>query len=697
MALKLGELQVDITGDTTGLKKAEKEVNRTAENTTKAFRKVGAAITAAISFEAARRVIMIADNMKVLERRLIRITGDAKSAARSMEALVRTSNDIGATIQSTTKIFERFSLIRESLGATNQEILDMTDTLSKMGALGGSTADEIDRALVQLAQGLSGAKITAEEYNSILDSTPEIIKNIGLEMGFSMGEVRKAMLKGELTSSKVFAAIQSSAERVNEEFADMPKSIGMAAQALQNELAISIKNIDENLGLSDSVSQSISKVAELLEGINKATAQQRQLDELITGERVRGNTRGRGGKTIYSDDVKDAIELKRLTEENIRLLASLDEKVNRTTVRRIGTRTRNQTTQGSKTAEERAPALEQIRLNEIRINQLREQSETAKKVSDILTGADEPEGKAKASKKTPLTDAQSKRVAQIKLLGETEREEVARIAEERKAFVLNLDQIEADERNLLLESIEAERLSRIKEINEQEIDEERRKAEEKLSIQKEAIQEQISLVNMAANSISNIVRATGDNQAAAFASIINQVAGVATTIATIMQAQAASQALADPTAVTTLQKIANVSLLTSQFVGIFSAIKGAKGGGRQFGGGTSASMAHPINETGAPEVLTQGTRQYLLPNGKTGKVSPLGAGGGGGGSVTSVAILNQGPPMNITGTSIENGTMKIMIDQAIRANNNMNNSQIASGRGETFNAMQKSMQVKRNL
>ena len=75
---------------------------------------------------------------------------------KTFKKLVGTANAVGSEIKNITSVFERFSLIREDIGATNEQIVIMTDTLAKLGAIGGSSGEEISRALVQLSQGLAG-------------------------------------------------------------------------------------------------------------------------------------------------------------------------------------------------------------------------------------------------------------------------------------------------------------------------------------------------------------------------------------------------------------------------------------------------------------------------------------------------------------------------------------------------------------
>jgi len=73
-----------------------------------------------------------------------------------------------------------------------------------------------------------------------------------------------------------------------------------------------------------------------------------------------------------------------------------------------------------------------------------------------------------------------------------------------------------------------------------------------------------------------------------------------------------------------------MATVAAQTAGIVSTIKGANyGGGRQYGGPTSAGSLYRVNETGAPEMFTAANgNQYMLPT-QSGSVTPADSVGGG--------------------------------------------------------------------
>lgn len=112
------------------------------------------------------------------------------------------------------------------------------------------------------------------------------------------------------------------------------------------------------------------------------------------------------------------------------------------------------------------------------------------------------------------------------------------------------------------------------------------------------------------------------------------------------------QALADPTALTPAQKLANYAAIASAGGALLSSISSVSfGGGRQYGGGVNAGSLYRVNETGQPEMFVgRAGQQFMMPT-TDGRVVPadqLGASGG------WTLIVNQVPAgMTVSPDSID--------------------------------------------
>ena len=208
MALKLGSLFYDIGANTSGLKKAEREVARVNKRITRSFSRVGAAIAAALSIETARRVLLIADNVVLLRSRVDQLTTSQKESNKVFEEIVSISNRVGIAVDGTLSAFQRFSLTKDVLQANNDELLLFTETVQKLGVISGATGNEVVSTSIQIGQAIANNfEAAAQEINSINEQMPAVARAVEKSLGLIPGSFKKAVTEGEVTSRQFFDAI----------------------------------------------------------------------------------------------------------------------------------------------------------------------------------------------------------------------------------------------------------------------------------------------------------------------------------------------------------------------------------------------------------------------------------------------------------------------------------------------------------
>lgn len=275
MSEKAGEIYYDIEADVSGLLKAQGKANKSldsignsAANAAKKMdelqtniNRVAGAIAASLVVDWGKAFLVAADNMSQLNARIERLTGSAAAASQTMQSLMRISSSTGGSLQDTTKLWETLSTALRDTGATNGQIIQLTETLQKIGRIGGSSSEEMANALRQFGQSISSGTVRAEEFNSILEQMPELARQIAAGMGVSIGELRQLMLDGKLTAEDALNAIQKQTGSVNAEFEKLPRTLSQANAALTNSFLTMVDNVNQATGASNGMVLVIDSLA----------------------------------------------------------------------------------------------------------------------------------------------------------------------------------------------------------------------------------------------------------------------------------------------------------------------------------------------------------------------------------------------------------------------------------------------------
>lgn len=171
------------------------------------------------------------------------------SNAQAYGMAYRASQNSRSDLSDTTKLINRIMMSgvygqeAGSLGSATR----MAETLNKALVVGGGTAEENKRALIQLSQGLSSGILQGDELRSIREQAPYLASVLaeGLNkiddrfIGTTVGDLKKLGAQGELTSDVVIRAFEAMQDQVDATFADKaPRTWAQGITSIQNTIKV---------------------------------------------------------------------------------------------------------------------------------------------------------------------------------------------------------------------------------------------------------------------------------------------------------------------------------------------------------------------------------------------------------------------------------------------------------------------------
>lgn len=197
-----------------------------------------------------------------------------KLVTNSQQALNQATNDTFKIAQnsrqaweSVVQVYQRFSDNAKTLNLNMKQTADLTDTVAKSIAISGASTQAAEASLTQFGQALASGVLRGEEFNSISEQAPALLKAIANGLDVNIGQLRAMAAEGQLTGDIVVKALQKSKESVDELFSRTDMTIGQSLTLLDNQLTKFAENAG---GASTAISGSIKLVAENLELISSA-------------------------------------------------------------------------------------------------------------------------------------------------------------------------------------------------------------------------------------------------------------------------------------------------------------------------------------------------------------------------------------------------------------------------------------------
>ena len=185
-----------------------------------------------------------------MTNRLRLVTEGSEQLAYAQEAVMRAAQQTYQPLETTAEVYQRIAQNANALGLSFAEVEAVTKTVSRTIALSGADTQAAAGAMRQFGQALASGSLRGDELNSILEGTPALAQAVARGLGVTTGELRAMGAEGELTASKIIAALQSQEAAVEEMSRTMNVTAGQAMVTFGNALVGIVGKLDKATGAS---------------------------------------------------------------------------------------------------------------------------------------------------------------------------------------------------------------------------------------------------------------------------------------------------------------------------------------------------------------------------------------------------------------------------------------------------------------
>ena len=209
-----------------------------------------------------------------------RIENSLKVVGLAGEELTRVYDDLFksaqrnfAPIESLTTLFSRLGLAQKELGASTDDLLSFTDNVAIALRVQGTTAQEARGALIQLSQAMGSGIVRAEEFNSVVEGAPSILRATAaglVEAGGSVAKLRTLVVDGKLSSKAFFDAFQAGSVILKDQLAGAEVTVSQGFVRLQNVLIDTAGKFDNATNASQRIAGFLEDLSGSIESVGNA-------------------------------------------------------------------------------------------------------------------------------------------------------------------------------------------------------------------------------------------------------------------------------------------------------------------------------------------------------------------------------------------------------------------------------------------
>lgn len=211
-----------------------------------------------------RELADAADSYTNLSARINIATKDGGDFTSAMAGVHRVALATNTGLDATGDLFTRLNTVGKEMGMTQQNTLDLTQTINQAIQTSGGSAQSSEAAITQLIQAMQGGVLRGEEFNSIMENGYGVAEALAKGLGVTTGELRKMAENGELSAERVYKALLSQKDAVQQTYDNFPLTVSNALQKIATSWQILIGEMDRANGASATVANALSVIADNL-------------------------------------------------------------------------------------------------------------------------------------------------------------------------------------------------------------------------------------------------------------------------------------------------------------------------------------------------------------------------------------------------------------------------------------------------
>jgi tape measure domain-containing protein len=220
----VAESVVTLRVDTSQATRALRGVQNESNTLTRAVGGLKTAIAGVGITVLAKQAVLTSANFQKLNVRLGLLTKASGTFARSQELATQAQKAFGLSATEALEGITDITARLQPLGVGVEDIKTTFFGFNTAAKLAGASAIESSNAFRQLAQALGSGRLQGDEFRSISEQIPTILKPVADELGTTVGELKKFSSEGKITSAVVIRALKKIENKGGKSLAELLKN-----------------------------------------------------------------------------------------------------------------------------------------------------------------------------------------------------------------------------------------------------------------------------------------------------------------------------------------------------------------------------------------------------------------------------------------------------------------------------------------
>lgn len=334
----MAQFPIDIKIDTSDsnklgpLNRQLNETDRAATGAATASRALGAAIATVASASGISQLVRLSDSYTKIQNSIVNVVSSTTELTERTGELLRVANQSRSSFEATAGLYGKLKRATDDLGISQDRVLKITDSINKGFIASGASTTEASNAITQLAQGLSAGALRGDEFNSVAEQAPVILRAVSQETGKTIGQLREFAATGGITADILIRSIEGYADTIDREFARTAKTFEQQQTVARNLATEWVGSSDSIRSASQAAGAVLVTLAENLDTVATAATTlaaiygARLIGQLVAKQAATAAANAATAESIRQEQLAAGAAVRRAEVEKAAALATLAAK-----------------------------------------------------------------------------------------------------------------------------------------------------------------------------------------------------------------------------------------------------------------------------------------------------------------------------------------------------------------------------------
>lgn len=179
-------------------------------------------------------LIKAADGYANIQNKLKLVTSSQYELGVAYKSVFSIAQETRQSLESTVDVYQKFAQQADVLGISQAKVASLTKTVAQAVAVSGSSAASSAAAIMQFGQALASGVFRGDEFNSVAEQSPALLKTLAVGLDKTTGELRTMAAAGLLTSDVLLNGLTKGAKYAEDQFKKTASTIGQAVEQFNN-------------------------------------------------------------------------------------------------------------------------------------------------------------------------------------------------------------------------------------------------------------------------------------------------------------------------------------------------------------------------------------------------------------------------------------------------------------------------------